>query len=316
MSLNKNISTVRAFAPATTSNLSVGFDVLGLPVSFMGDEVTLSKRADNAIVIQSIISQATISKDIDKNTATIALQAMLKSLQLNIGFDVEIKKGIPVCSGLGGSAASAVAAVVACNAFLDKPLDKKQLAAYALEGESFVSGGKHLDNIAPCLWGELTLIRDSRQIDVITLPIPALYIVLVHPDFEIPTVKARQALSHDVSLSNHIGQSANLAALVASLYLKDTALLKRAMVDNIIEPQRAHLLPGFYEIKEKAIEQGALACSFSGAGPTLFAITDNKEKASVIARELVLKFKSLGLQSQSWFEKMGASASKAIEVIA
>lgn len=293
-----------ACAPATTSNLQVGFDLLGFPVSFLGDKVSLSCRDDNIINITSIKSDEPIPSAVTENTATIALKSMLDSLGTKQGFDVSIIKGIPLSSGLGGSAASAVAAVVALNGLLETPLDKQSLARFALNGESYVSGGGHLDNIVPCLWGELTLIRDVKTVDVITLPMPKLFIVLVHPNCQIETKEARAALSKTIFLSAHITQSGNLAAFIAACYLQDNELIKRAMKDVIIEPQRSHLLPGFKALQGSAMASGAIACSFSGAGPTLFALTDSAEKADIVGKTLQAGFRKQDVDSQYWYEAM------------
>lgn len=301
-----DIQTITAFAPATTSNLQVGFDVLGFPVSFIGDRVTLSLREDNKLNIVSIEADAPIPSKVTENTATIALRCMLDKLGVKQGLDVSIAKGIPLSSGLGGSAASAVAAVVALNGLLAQPFDKRALAQFALEGESFVSGGAHLDNIVPCLWGELTLIREVKTVDVVTLPMPDLFIVLIHPNCQIETKAARAALAKTVPLSSHIIQSANLGAFVAGCYLQDNHLIQRAMKDVIIEPQRAHLLEGFQSLQDGALSSGAIACSFSGAGPTLFALTQSEAEAKSVGETLQKGFMKQSIESQYWYEHIAS----------
>lgn len=311
--LIKEMNTVTVFAPATTSNLAIGFDMMGFPIGALGDKVTLKLRDDNQVIIQAIHAKQSLPTNIDENTATIALQAMMNDLSLHVGFDVIIHKAIPLCSGLGGSAASAVAAVVALNAFLKSPQTKEQLLEHALQAESFVSGGRHLDNLVPCLWGEFSLIRDSHTLDVISLPPMDLYCVLIHPNCLIPTKLAREALKDSIALKKHVLQSANLAGFMVALYQKDWALLQRTMVDTVIEPQRAHLLPGFYELQKNALQQGALACSFSGAGPTLFALCEDKLIAEKVGGALQGRFKKQGLSSQVWIEKITRSAPRIIE---
>jgi len=229
---------------------------------------------------------------------------MCHFLAVTVGLTVNIKKGIPLCSGLGGSAACAVAAVVALNHCLLEPLSQLQLASFAIEAESLASGEPHADNVVPCLWGEFTLIRQIKPLEVYGLPMPKLYCVLIHPDTTISTQAARQALDKSVSLDKHIKQSANLASLVISFYNKDWQLLKRCCNDLIIEPQRNHLLPGFYQVKQAALEAGALSCSFSGAGPTMYALSESKEKALNIANAMTLSFKNNNLTSQFWCTEM------------
>lgn len=305
MSVFKNdIKKISAFAPASSSNLSVGYDLLGFPFAKLGDEVSLNFNDSNEITITEIESEKALPKDPLKNTATYALTLMCQFLEVSPGIEVHIKKGIPLCSGLGGSAASAVAAVYALNACLLKPLDKKQLAFFAIEAEALASGEKHPDNVVPSLWGQLSLIQSIEPLEIITLPLPELFCVLVHPHIEISTQLAREALSPDLTLSTHIRQSANLAGLISSFYQKDWQLLSRSTEDVLIEPQRAHLLPGFEDIKASAIKNGALCCSFSGAGPTLYAFCETEQVAANVATEMQKKCLFYNMQSDAWAEKM------------
>jgi homoserine kinase len=303
--INNNLESVTAFAPASSSNLSVGYDVLGVAFDCLGDEVTLTKNNENILRILQIESDKPLPMAVKKNTATFAMQKMLDELSIEQGFDVVIKKGIPLCSGLGGSAASSVAAVYALNHFLVTPLPIEKLAMFALQAEQLSSGTMHADNVVPCLWGELTLITSLTPLEVLTLPRPDIYLILVHPDTEIPTIEARQALSKTIDLNQHIRQSANLAGMIATLYDKGKSFSTFCQ-DIIIEPQRAHLLPGFYQVKQAALDAGAFSCSFSGAGPTLYALSNSQEQADNISQSMQESFMKHQLKSQSWIRNLNA----------
>lgn len=303
--IKSSIQLVTAFAPASSSNLSVGYDLLGFAFSALGDEVTISKRQDSALVITDIESEKPLPQAIEKNTAGFAIQLMLRDLGLtNQGFNIKIKKGIPLCSGLGGSAASSVAAVYALNQFLEQPLAKQQLVQYPLKAEALACGASHPDNVVPSLWGTLTLITASSPLNVIELPKPNIEVVLVHPNTEIPTELARAALADSVSLENHIKQSGLLAGMIASLYDGDGAAFAEYCHDQIIEPQRAHLLAGFTVVKQAAMIAGAKSCSFSGAGPTLYAFAENKAAADRIKDDMQQALSQQGLSSQAWIMNM------------
>ena len=192
--IHSHIQSVTAFAPATSANVAVGFDILGFALDHIGDTVKLSRRADKKIVINSIQANENLPFEIDKNTASWVLEKFCQDLKLDFGFSIDIKKGIPLCSGMGGSAASAVAALVAANQFLTDPLSLDELANYALKGEELASGQAHADNIVPCLWGGVTLIHLTTPFQVISLPTPPLYCVLVHPHLHVATKTARKIL--------------------------------------------------------------------------------------------------------------------------
>jgi homoserine kinase len=279
-----------AFAPATTGNVGVGFDVLGLALQTVGDTVTVTKTDKRGIVEIEKINEG-FPLDPEKNTATAGLIALIKDFNLEFGFRVKIKKGIPLGSGMGGSAASAVASVVAANALLKKRLEKKELLHYALIGESVASGSTHGDNVAPCLFGGLVLLH---HLDVIPLPFPsALTIVIVLPNAQVKTKDARGVLKTDVSLKDFVTQSAHLAGFISGCFQKNLKLIEDSFKDIIIEPQRAHLIPGFYEVKTAALRAGAIGYSISGAGPAVFAIA-KKSDAPRIKKAMVSAFNAAG----------------------
>ena len=292
-----DMQEVTAFAPATSANVAVGFDVLGFAVAHLGDEVKLVKSKDQKVEIASIAAIEPLPYDLQKNTATVALQAMLHYLNLKQGFKVFIKKNIPLSSGLGGSAACSVAAVVALNRFLTKPLSMERLIEFALVGEETACGAKHGDNVIPSLLGGMTLVCSLTPLNVIQVPLIPLHIVLLHPHMQLDTRKARSVLPATVSLSLASKQNARLAAFISAFYEKNYERLSQACVDELIEPLRAPLIPHFYALKEAAYQNGALACSISGSGPTLFAFASSKKQAELIGCEMSLILKNHGIES-------------------
>ncbi len=310
--LKDSLEKVSAFAPATCANVAVGFDCLGFAFPAIGDYVTLMKRMDRKIVIDAVHSKEPLPLDPLKNTAAVAIMHLCKALDLDIGFSIEIHKGLPLSAGLGGSAASAVAAVVACNAFLKHPLSKEELADFALLGEKTASGSAHADNVIPCLFGGLTLIASQQPLQVIQLPLPPIYCVLLHPHLHIATRDARAILNPQVLLADHVQQSASIATFISALYQGDLSLLKIALQDRLIEPQRSHFIPAFHEMKQAALQNGALGMSLSGSGPTVFAWAKTEEGAHQIADAMKQALQKENTQSDCW---IGPISTKAAHVL-
>src|SRR5206468_8900911 len=256
------MTTVTAFAPGTVSNVACGFDVLGFALEAPGDTVTarFAPAGSAAVRIDDIVGdEGRLPRDTARNTAGVATEALLTLLGERRGVVLTIRKGLPLSSGLGGSAASAVAAVVAVDGLLDAHTPLATLMACAFEGERLGAGSAHGDNIGPAVYGGLVLVRVPNPPDVIRLPIPAgLTAVVVHPELEIETARARALLGTEVPLSDAIRQWANLGALVHALHRSDFDLLSRALEDTIAEPRRAPLVPGLAAIKEAAAKAGAL----------------------------------------------------------
>ncbi|MBF0313880.1 MAG: homoserine kinase [Oligoflexia bacterium] len=319
---------VTAFAPATVSNVAVGFDILGFPIEPqcepLGDYVTIERDNTNlAICVQAIHG---VVSDLPygplANTATVALLKMQSELKLNFGMHVTIKKGIAKGSGLGGSAASAVAAVVAANHLLERPLPKEALLAFALAGEVVASGTLHADNVGPSLLGGLQLIHSLEPIPkLITLPIPqGVKCVLVHPKLEVATKMAREVLAATVPLHTYVQQSALLASFIAACYRSDFPLLKSSLQDLIIAPQRAHLIPNFYAVQAKALEAGAMGCSISGAGPTIFSLVEDASgdggdggQAERVRLAMVEQFTMVGLATTSWIGEISTEGARVVD---
>jgi homoserine kinase len=279
---------LKVFAPASIGNVGIGFDVLGLCLEKPGDEIIIKPSRTPGVTISKITGGKTLPLDPAKNTAGVAAQAVLNHLKTNIGVDLEIRKKMPSGSGLGSSAASAVAGAMAVNEFLDCPLTKKELLPFAMQGEELVSGAYHADNVAPSLLGGLILIRDNQTLDMNRIYTPkGLYLTLVYPHVEILTVDSRAVLSDSVPLKVAIQQSANLSNFILGMINSDFGLIARSLDDVMIEPQRAKLIPNFYEIKAAAMKAGAMGCSISGAGPTIFAMSENSLAAENI--EIAMK---------------------------
>jgi len=278
------MDAVTAFAPATVSNVACGFDVLGFALHEPGDEVTV-RWAEGGVRIDGILNDhGRLPRDAAKNTAGVAAAALLRTLGERRGVALTIRKGLPLSSGLGGSAASAVAAVVAVDALVGAHSSLDTLLACAFEGERDGAGSAHADNIAPALVGGFVLVRSAMPADVVRLPVPSgLTAVVVHPDLEIETSRARALLGVTVPLDAAIRQWANVGALVDALHRSDYRLLSRSLEDAIAEPRRAALLPGLGAIKQAAAESGALGCSFSGSGPSLFALCEGRDVADRVA---------------------------------
>jgi len=277
--------SVTAFAPATVSNVACGFDVLGFALGSPGDEVTARFIEGDAVRIDDITGdEGRLPRDATRNTAGIAAQTLLTTLGERRGVALTIRKGLPLSSGLGGSAASAVAAVVAVDGLFDANTPRDRLLACAFEGERVGAGSAHGDNIAPCLYGGFVLVRCANPPDIVPLPVPdGLVAVVVHPHLEIETAHARALLGDSVRLSDAIQQWANLGAFVDALHRADFGLLARSLEDRIAEPKRASLVPGFDAIKAAAAAAGALGCSLSGSGPSMFALCRGADQARSVA---------------------------------
>lgn len=277
---------IRIFSPATVANLSCGFDVLGCCLDNVGDEMLVRKNDLGKIRITRITGQD-LPLETGRNVAGIAVVSMLEKLGETQGFDIEIHKKIKVGSGIGSSAASAAGAVFAVNQLLGKPYKEVELIPFAMEGERLASGNAHADNVAPALLGGFSLVKSYDPLEVLSLPCPEeLRMVVLHPLIEIKTKDSRAILRQTISLKKAITQWGNLGAFVSALYNEDYELLGRSLQDEIVEPIRAILIPYFLNLKEIALESGALGFGISGSGPSVFAMCKGDEKASDVKKAL------------------------------
>jgi len=275
-------SGIKVFAPASVSNVACGFDLLGFALEQPGDEVIARLSEEPGVRITKITgAQNRLPYEVKKNTAGVSVLKLLEYLgEKSFGVDLELHKKMPIGSGLGSSAASAVAAVVAVNELLKHPLEKRALLPFAAEAEKISSGAIHLDNVAPSLIGGMVLVQKDKPVNAHRLPTPqGLFAAVVHPQVEILTKEARKILHPFIPLDKHVEQSGNLAGLVIGLYQSDFELIRQSLQDVLIEPQRAPLIPHFFEVKEAAMECGALGCSISGSGPSIFALCANSHIA-------------------------------------
>ena len=307
-----------AFAPATVSNVACGFDVLGFALDEPGDEVTATLTGSGVTIAAIDGDGGRLPRDGAKNTAGVAAQALLHRLGEMRGVALTIKKGLPLSSGLGGSAASAAAAVVAVNALFGGTASRDVLIECALEGERLGAGSSHADNIAPCICGGFVLVRSSHPPDIVTLPVPAgLTAVVIHPDLEIETAKARALLGTTVALGDAVKQWANLGAFVHAVHTGDFALLSRSLEDTIAEPRRAPLVPGLAAIKQAAKDAGALGSSLSGSGPSLFALCRGDETATRVAAAMNAAIQQhIGGESQTYISRISGQGARVVATCA
>jgi homoserine kinase len=302
-----------AFAPASVGNVAIGFDIMGFAVDALGDRVTVTRRDSPGVEIAAVRGIAgELPREPRENTAGTAVLALVEALQPDHGFRVEIDKGIPLGSGLGGSAASAVAAVVAANALLARPVSRIELLRFALAGEAVASGSRHADNTAACLFGGLVLTVGIDDPRIKQIPVPqAVRAVIVHPHMFLATSKARAILKRNVELSDFVWQTAHLAGFISGCYTEDLDMIGACFEDVVIEPQRAALIPGFQEVRRAALAAGAIGCSISGAGPALFAWALETSTAAVLVamRE---EFARRSLASDGWVVELASAGARVI----
>jgi homoserine kinase len=289
------MNEIKIFCPATIANLSCGFDVLGLCLATAGDEMIIRKSDLKGIRITKIVG-ADLPLETENNVAGVAALAMLEEVETEFGFEIEIYKNIKAGSGIGSSAASSAGAVFGINELLGRPFSRKELVKFAMQGEKLASGNAHADNVAPCLLGGFTLVRCTNPLDIIKIDSPSeLYATVVHPQIELKTSDARSVLKQTVSLKSAITQWGNVGGLVAGLYTNDYELIGRSLHDEIIEPVRSMLIPGFDLIKKAAYENGALGSGISGSGPSIFALSKGKDTAEKIAKVMSAVYDEINL---------------------
>lgn len=290
---------VTIHAPGTVANMVCGFDVLGMCLEQPYDVMQVRLLEEKKVIIISKDGY-NLPTDPALNTAGAPLIEMLNEIENNIGFEVTIQKNIKPGSGLGSSAASAAGAVVGANYLLGNIFFKEDLVRFAMFGEKVASGVKHADNIAPCIYGCITLIRSIFPLDIISLPAPDFYVTVVHPQIEVRTSDARQILRKDVKLKDAIKQWGNIAGLVAGILKKDLALVGRSLEDVIIEPVRSILIPGFDEVKTKCKAAGALGGGISGSGPSIFMLSSNEATAKTVEYVMKEVYERIGINYHSY----------------
>jgi homoserine kinase len=305
---------IRIFSPATVANVGCGFDVFAFALDKPGDEIHLSVKSDPGVEIVEITGNSSLPFDIHKNTASVSISAMLDYLNADFGIRISLHKKMPIKSGLGSSAASAVGSVFALNQLLESKLPNDILLKFALEGEKIASGNNiHIDNSAACLYGGFVLVRSEDPIDIISIPVPeCLYCVIIHPQIEINTSESRKMLPKNVSLLQATIQWSNTAAVVAALYESDFELLKRSITDPIIEPARAKQIPDFYGLRDAALNSGAVGCGISGSGPAVFALAKSYESAIKICDKITSYYEPNNIPFETFVSKINSSGPKII----
>ena len=307
------MESIKVFSPGSITNLSCGYDILGVCLQNRGDEITVKKTNKKEIIIKSN-DEYNISKDINKNVAGIAAQALLKNIDIDFGFEIEIKKGIKPGSGIGSSAASSAGTVFAINQLLDSPFSQLDLIKFSMEGEKYVSGSYHADNVAPIIFGGITLVRSINEIDVIKLPSPKnLEVVIVRPNIEIKTSDSRKVVKNKIKIEKMVEQSANLGSFISSLYTEDYELMSRSVVDVIVEPNRSILIPEFDVIKKISKTSGALAVGISGSGPSIFSLSNENSISQKILDNITTHFNNLKIDYDGFISKINSTGIKILE---
>lgn len=299
------LHSVLVHSPATLSNLGCGFDVFGLALAAPYDTIRLTRRAAPGISIRHH-DPYNLPTDPARNVAGVALRALLQAGLEEIGFDLEITKGIMPGSGVGSSAASAVGAVVAANALLGNRFTKMQLVDFAMEGEALASGARHADNIAPAVFGGFTVVRALEPaLDIIALPAPPLWVAVVHPQIEVKTSDSRKVLPATVPLGLAVRQWANVAGLTAGFLTADYELIGRSLADYIVEPARLQLIPGLVEARTRALAAGAIGGGISGSGPSIFMLNRTEATARAVGVALGSVFAELGIEFNLYVGPVG-----------
>ena len=304
------MNEIKIFCPATIANISCGFDVLGVALDTIGDEMIVRKTQEKGIRITKLEGQQ-LPMETHLNVAGVAGLALLAVSDYDGGFDIEIYKKIKAGSGIGSSAASSTGAVWAMNELLGKPFSTLELVRFAMEGERLASGVAHADNVAPALFGGFTLVRSYTPLDVIPIPSPTdLYATVIHPQIEVKTSDSRKILKTTISLEDGIKQWGNLGGLIAGLFTSDYNLIGRSLEDYIIEPIRSILIPGFDAIKSTAMSNGALGCGISGSGPSIFAFSKGEATAQKVGTEMKEVYRKIGIDFDVHISKINTSGIK------
>lgn len=306
------MNEIKLFCPATIANISCGFDVLGLCLETVGDEMIIRKSDVKGIKITKIVGEE-LPLETSKNVAGVAALALLDAIDYKFGFEIEIYKNIKPGSGIGSSAASAAGAVFGINELLGKPFNRKELVEFAMKGEAIASGSEHADNVAPAILGGITLVRSSAPLDIIKIESPSeLFATVIHPQIELKTSEMRAVLQPMIPLKSAILQWGNLGGLIAGFYTSDYELIGRSLHDEIVEPLRGPFIPKFDVIKKTALENGALGSGISGSGPSIFALSKGIETANRIAKAMFVIYEDMNMPFEIHVSKVNPEGVKII----
>lgn len=307
------MDSIRLHAPATIANLSCGFDILGVCLDGPYDEIEIKKISKKKVILNSLDSEfSNIPLSPEKNTGGIPALKIIKDLALDFGFEINIKKGIPLYGGLGSSAATAAGVAYGINVLLKKCFSNDEVVKYALEGEKISSETPHADNIGPCINGGLVIIKSTNPLKLINIKTGEYYFSIIHPKVKVSTKEARQLLPLKVKLKDAVKQWGNIASLVYGFSISDSNLIKSSMVDHIVEPVRSKLIPHYDEIKEYVLKNNAIGCSISGSGPSIFALSESKQNSIQILSEMQNIYDKYNVKHHGFYSKIN---NKGIEVL-
>jgi homoserine kinase len=308
------MKSAKAIAPATVANVSCGFDIFGFAVEAPADEVVVTLSNEKGVRIVAITGdEGRLPTEANRNTSGVAVEEYLKATGMDVGIELVLNKNLPLGSGMGSSAASSVAALVAVNQLFDNPLTREELLPFAMEAERIACGSAHADNVAPSLLGGFVLIRGYHPLDVTRIPTPdSLYCTLVHPHLELKTIDSRRVLKASISMKDATTQWGNIAGLVVGLMKPDYNLISRSLHDVVAEPVRSVLSPGFAAIQEEAIHQGALGSGISGSGPTIFALSTARDIAQNVGTSIQHQFERMRLKSDVFVSKINTVGARVI----
>jgi homoserine kinase len=299
---------IRVKAPATVSNLNCGFDVLGLAMNEPCDIIDIELTDTGTVEIAGIRGCDSLSTDPDKNVAGVVLETVLAEAGVHYGFRLWLEKGIAPGSGIGSSGASSAAAAYGANELLDKRFTLTELVSFAMEGERLASGSAHADNVAPAIFGGITLVRSYQPLDIVQVNVPSeLFCVVISPETVIKTSFARSILDRQIPLETAVRQWGNVGGLIAGLYREDYDLISRSLVDHVAEPKRASLIPGFEEMKEAAMKHGALGAGISGSGPSVFALCRGEPSAEGVLKAMEASATMAGINFKSYLSSVSRS---------
>jgi homoserine kinase len=308
------MNEIKLFAPATIANVSCGFDILGLCLDSVGDEMVIRKSAERGVKITKIVGQD-LPMEAEKNVAGVAVMTLLEALQSDAGFEIEIYKNIKPGSGIGSSAASSAGAVFAVNELLDKPFTQQELVGFAMQGEKLASGTAHADNVAPALLGGFTMVTSYDPLNIIKIDAPnELYATVIHPQIEVKTADSRSVLKQKASLKTLVTQMGHFGGLIAGLYTEDYELISRSLHDEIIEPNRSILIPEFDNVKAVCVKNGALGSGISGSGPSIFALSRGEATAKKVAQGMAEVYEKIQVDFDVHISKVNPTGVRILEV--
>lgn len=308
----------KVFAPATISNAGPGFDTFGFALDRLGDVIEVRANKERGVRISDITGDnRKLSRNIKKNTASVAALSLLNAIDADFGIDMIINKRMPFASGLGSSAASAVAAALAVNSLLKNKLDNDKVLLHALDGEQIASAGNiHADNVAPAFYGGFTIVRSITPLDIIKLPFSqSLTCLIIYPHIEITTKESRKILPKQVPIGTAVKQSANAGALIAGILTNDYKLVSRSMVDAIAEPYRLGLIPHYDELKSLLFEHDALNFNISGSGPTVFSFFEDIQKADRAKMQILIKLIEMKMDADVFLSKVNQKGPEQLELV-